>query len=115
MAKQMNRDVEGHARGHRPWRCWRCGRRMGMRSRRGCGTRGSRTSSSAPCTALLVRIEQRSLVDVEKVASEKGPPRKVYSLNPAAGVPREFWTWSFLAERIEQLRRSIEQNQDREK
>ena len=64
--------------------------------------------------ALLVRIEQRGLVDVEKVASEKGPPRKVYSLNPAGGAYlEEFWgTWSFLAERIEQLRRSIEENQD---
>ena len=31
--------------------------------------------------ALLVRIEQRGLVDVEKHPSEKGPPRKVYSLN----------------------------------
>ena len=56
--------------------------------------------------ALLVRIEQRGLVDVEKVPSEKGPPRKVYSLN-AAGREylNEFWgTWSFLAERLEQLR-----------
>ncbi|ACL40974.1 transcriptional regulator, PadR-like family [Pseudarthrobacter chlorophenolicus A6] len=55
--------------------------------------------------ALLVRIEQRGLVDVEKVPSEKGPPRKVYSLN-ATGRQElaEFWrTWSFLAERIEQL------------
>src|SRR6218665_2945103 len=55
--------------------------------------------------AVLVRIEQRGLVDVEKVPSEKGPPRKVYSLN-AAGREQlaEFWgTWSFLAERIEQL------------
>ena len=31
--------------------------------------------------ALLVRIEQKRLVDVEKIPSEKGPPRKVYSLN----------------------------------
>ena len=57
--------------------------------------------------ALLLRIEQRSLVDVEKVPSEKGPPRKVYSLN-AQGREylEEFWgTWSFLQERIEQLRR----------
>jgi PadR family transcriptional regulator PadR len=56
--------------------------------------------------ALLVRVEQRGLVDVEKVPSEKGPPRKVYSLN-AMGRARldEFWrTWSFLRERIEQLR-----------
>jgi PadR family transcriptional regulator PadR len=56
--------------------------------------------------ALLVRVEQRGLVDVEKVPSEKGPPRKVYTLN-ATGRARldEFWrTWSFLRERIEQLR-----------
>jgi PadR family transcriptional regulator, regulatory protein PadR len=55
--------------------------------------------------ALLVRIEQRGLVQVEKVPSEKGPPRKVYSLN-AQGREylEEFWrTWSFLAERLEQL------------
>jgi PadR family transcriptional regulator PadR len=56
--------------------------------------------------ALLVRVEQRGLVDVEKVPSEKGPPRKVYSLNAAGrGYLEEFWrTWSFLAERLEQLR-----------
>ena len=56
--------------------------------------------------ALLVRIEQRGLVDVEKVPSEKGPPRKVYSLN-AQGRDHldEFWrTWSFLSERLERLR-----------
>jgi PadR family transcriptional regulator PadR len=55
--------------------------------------------------ALLVRVEHRGLVDVEKVPSEKGPPRKVYSLN-AQGREylEEFWrTWSFLAERLEQL------------
>ena len=55
--------------------------------------------------ALLVRNEQRGLVDVEKIPSEKGPPRKVYSLN-AQGQEylEEFWrTWSFLAERVEQL------------
>ena len=39
--------------------------------------------------ALLIRIEQRGLVDVEKVPSEKGPPRKVYSLNAQGqAVPR---------------------------
>jgi PadR family transcriptional regulator PadR len=55
--------------------------------------------------ALLVRIEQRGLVHVKKIPSEKGPPRKVYSLN-AQGRKylEEFWrTWSFLAERLEQL------------
>jgi PadR family transcriptional regulator PadR len=55
--------------------------------------------------ALLVRIEQRGLVDVQRIPSEKGPPRKVYSLN-AQGQEylEEFWrTWSFLAERLAQL------------
>lgn len=56
--------------------------------------------------ALLVRIEQRGLVDVEKVPSEKGPPRKVYSLNDEGReYLEEFWkTWSFLSEQLEQLR-----------
>ena len=56
--------------------------------------------------ALLVRIEQRGFVDVEKVPSEKGPPRKVYSLNARGeAYLEEFWrTWSFLTERLEQLR-----------
>ena len=58
--------------------------------------------------ALLVRVEQRGFVDVEKIQSEKGPPRKVYSLN---GLGREyleeFWrTWSFLTKRLEQLQES---------
>jgi PadR family transcriptional regulator PadR len=55
--------------------------------------------------AVLIRIEQKGFVDVDKVASEKGPPRKVYTLNPQGRAQlTEFWrTWSFLAERIEQL------------
>lgn len=56
--------------------------------------------------ALLVRIEQRGLVDVSKVPSEKGPPRKVYSLN-TSGIEylEDFWrTWNFLTERLELLR-----------
>ena len=62
--------------------------------------------------ALLVRIEQRGFVDVERVPSEKGPPRKVYSIN-ANGRQQldEFWrTWSFLAERIAQLQPGEEQS-----
>jgi len=57
--------------------------------------------------ALLVRIEQRGFVDVEKVPSEKGPPRKVYSLNrQGREYLDEFWrTWGFLSERLEQLRK----------
>ncbi len=68
--------------------------------------RGFTAIAEGTIYALLVRIEQRGLVDVEKVPSEKGPPRKVYSLN-ARGRDHldEFWrTWSFLAERIDELR-----------
>ena len=56
--------------------------------------------------ALLVRVEQKGLVDVEKVPSEKGPPRKVYTLNTRGHTElEEFWTtWGFLADRLEQLR-----------
>jgi PadR family transcriptional regulator, regulatory protein PadR len=64
--------------------------------------------------ALLVRVEQRGLVDVEKVPSEKGPPRKVYSLN-AKGRDQlaEFWrTWTVLAERIEQLNHTDNQHDE---
>ncbi|SDC62650.1 transcriptional regulator, PadR family [Sanguibacter gelidistatuariae] len=59
--------------------------------------------------ALLVRIEQRGLVDVEKVPSEKGPPRKVYSLNAqGSAYLEEFWTnWNFLATRIDHLHQQI--------
>ena len=55
--------------------------------------------------ALLIRIEQRGFVDVEKIPSEKGPPRKVYSLNARGHEElEEFWrTWSFLTERLAQL------------
>ena len=57
--------------------------------------------------ALLVRIEQRGFVDVKRVPSEKGPPRKVYSVNSQGRrYLEEFWgTWSFLAERLERLRK----------
>ncbi len=55
--------------------------------------------------AVLVRIEQKGLVDVQKFASEKGPPRKVFSLNARGRAElEEFWrTWSFLTERLDQL------------
>ena len=55
--------------------------------------------------ALLIRVEQKSLVDVEKHPSEKGPPRKVYSLNvQGQEYLEEFWrTWRFLTGRLEQL------------
>ena len=66
---------------------------------------GFRDIAEGTVYALLVRIEQRGLVDVEKVPSEKGPPRKVFSLNQRGrDYLDEFWsTWSFLTGRLEQL------------
>ena len=66
--------------------------------------------------ALLVRVEQRGLVDVAKVPSEKGPPRKVYSLNTQGReYLDEFWkSWGFLAERIGQLHDHTEHTQEEE-
>jgi PadR family transcriptional regulator PadR len=57
--------------------------------------------------AILVRIEQRGLVDTEKVPSEKGPPRKVFTLNAKGDEQRqEFWdTWSSLNQLLNNLRR----------
>ncbi|MDK1314721.1 PadR family transcriptional regulator [Arthrobacter sp. zg.Y20] len=60
--------------------------------------------------ALLIRIEKRGLVDVEKIPSEKGPPRKVYSLNlRGSEYLAEFWSsWSFLEEHLGRLRQLVE-------
>ncbi|WP_125100516.1 PadR family transcriptional regulator [Leucobacter chromiireducens] len=56
--------------------------------------------------ALLVRIERKGLVAVEKVPSEKGPPRKVYALSKEGESQlTEFWdTWDTLDARITALR-----------
>ena len=56
--------------------------------------------------AVLVRIEQRGLVDVVKVPSELGPPRKVYTLNERGRASLdEFWrAWTELTTRLTQLR-----------
>lgn len=62
--------------------------------------------------AVLVRVEQRGLVDVEKVPSSKGPPRKVYSLTTSGrAYLEEFWqTWGVLADRLERLQDGEEQS-----
>lgn len=72
----------------------------------GLRERGFTEIAEGTIYALLIRIEQRGLVDVTKVPSEKGPPRKVYSINERGREDlAEFWgTWSFLAERLDTLR-----------
>lgn len=64
--------------------------------------------------ALLIRVEKRGLVEASKVRSDKGPPRKVYSIT-AAGHRQleEFWEqWSFLTQQLQQLREQGESHGD---
>ncbi|MFI8632929.1 PadR family transcriptional regulator [Microbacterium sp. NPDC077663] len=65
--------------------------------------------------ALLTRIEQKGLVDVEKVPSEKGPPRKVYTLNRSGHDQlAEFWeAWDSLADRLTHLQADTTENEGR--
>ncbi|MDT0158097.1 PadR family transcriptional regulator [Microbacterium sp. ARD32] len=74
--------------------------------------RGFEEIAEGTVYALLVRIEQKGLVDVEKVPSEKGPPRKVFTLNTRGEQElAEFWTtWSLLADRIARLRIPASEN-----
>ena len=55
---------------------------------------------------ILVRLERRRLVSIEKRPSDVGPPRKFYALNKAGR--RElaaFWSrWDFLISRIDRLK-----------
>ena len=98
-------DAQGNAGGHRPGDPVRPAR-LRLRDHGVAAGSGLLDIAEGTIYALVIRIEQRGLVDVEKVPSEKGPPRKVYSLN-AQGREylEEFWrTWSFLTERLEQLR-----------
>lgn len=72
----------------------------------GLRERGFTDIAEGTVYALLIRLEQRSLVDVEQMPSEKGPPRKVYSINERGRAHlADFWlSWDFLAEQIEQIR-----------
>lgn len=78
----------------------------------GLRDRGFTEIAEGTVYALLVRIEKRGLVDVEKVPSEKGPPRKVYSLNAAGRAHlEEFWsTWDFLSDQLARLHEGTQQS-----
>lgn len=51
---------------------------------------------------ILLRLENKSLVEVAKVRSELGPPRKVYTLNADGLAALDlFWQrWDFVAARL---------------
>ncbi|UYQ78416.1 PadR family transcriptional regulator [Glutamicibacter sp. JL.03c] len=71
----------------------------------GLRDRGFTDLAEGTIYALLVRIEQKKLVSVEKVPSEKGPPRKVFTLNNTGEQQlSDFWaTWNVLVSRINAL------------
>jgi PadR family transcriptional regulator, regulatory protein PadR len=55
---------------------------------------------------ILVRLEKKKLVNIDKKPSDMGPPRKFYSLNEAGRQELElFWRkWAFLSSKINVLK-----------
>jgi PadR family transcriptional regulator PadR len=56
--------------------------------------------------ALLVRLEQKGFLTVSKAPSEKGPSRKIYTVNELGKeYLQDFWaTWAELSRRIENIK-----------
>ncbi|MBC1981807.1 PadR family transcriptional regulator [Listeria welshimeri] len=55
---------------------------------------------------ILVRLEKKKLVEIEKKKSELGPPRKFYTLSPAGEEELAvFWKrWDFIQSKIMQVK-----------
>ncbi|MDR1253713.1 MAG: PadR family transcriptional regulator, partial [Oscillospiraceae bacterium] len=55
---------------------------------------------------ILVRLEKKQLVDINRQPSELGPPRKFFTLNDAGRRElANFWErWEFVASKINQLK-----------
>ncbi|MFF2448896.1 PadR family transcriptional regulator [Neobacillus sp. NPDC058068] len=55
---------------------------------------------------ILVRLEKKKLVNIEKKRSEMGPPRKFYSLNDAGHEElQQFWKkWNFVSSKMNSLK-----------
>ncbi|GIO44152.1 PadR family transcriptional regulator [Paenibacillus apis] len=55
---------------------------------------------------ILVRLEKKNLVNIEKKPSDMGPPRKFYTLNEAGRQElASFWKkWDFLSSKINALK-----------
>lgn len=56
--------------------------------------------------AILIRLEKKKLVDIEKKPSDMGPPRKFYTLNDAGREELQmFWKkWEFVSSKINGLK-----------
>jgi len=67
---------------------------------------GFRDIAEGTVYALLVRIEKKRWVDIEKKPSELGPPRKFYTLNQnGLDELKSFWArWNFLNDRMNILK-----------
>ncbi|ODG92171.1 PadR family transcriptional regulator [Gottfriedia luciferensis] len=55
---------------------------------------------------ILIRLEKKELVNIEKKRSEMGPPRKFYSLTEAGNEElQQFWKkWDFVSSKINSLK-----------
>lgn len=55
---------------------------------------------------ILVRLEKNKLVETTKKPSDKGPPRKFFTLNDAGREElRKFWEkWGFVVSKISELK-----------
>ena len=55
---------------------------------------------------ILVRLEKKKLVNIEKKPSDMGPPRKFFAINDAGREElRRFWgKWEFVASKINELK-----------
>lgn len=55
---------------------------------------------------ILVRLEKKKLVEITKMKSDMGPPRKFFTLNEAGREELErFWSkWEFVSTKINELK-----------
>lgn len=55
---------------------------------------------------ILIRLEKNKLVEITKMPSDMGPPRKLFALNDAGREElRRFWRkWEFVSSRIGELK-----------
>ena len=58
---------------------------------------------------ILVRLENKKLVEVTKKPSDMGPPRKFFALNDAGREElRKFWEkWEFISSKMNELKENI--------
>lgn len=83
-----------------------CGETYGYKITRRLNALGFTDVVDGTVYTILVRIEKKKLVDIEKKPSDMGPPRKFYVLNDAGRKElRKFWEkWEFVSSKINELK-----------